>query len=68
MRHIFASPYKASSRPSRLKKVQGKKKRVKADDAATYQESFEEETKAPTIAEATGTTDLLSQKEEDVIF
>ena len=52
----------------RLKKVQGKKKRVKADDAATYQESFEEETKAPTIAEATGTTDLLSQKDEDVIF
>lgn len=51
-----------------MKKVQGKKKRVKADDAATYQESFEEETKAPTIAEATGTTDLLSQKDEDVIF
>lgn len=50
----------------RLKKVQGKKKRDTAARNAT--ESTPDDTTAETVLEEEGPTDLLSSKDDDVIF
>lgn len=69
--HVSASPMSAQFW-CRLKKVQGKKKRdTEAAEAlrkAQLEEEGEQESKIEEADDDTGNTDLLSSKDQDVIF